>query len=232
MKLSTDRQFPFARIRRESTREKVHAALRAAILGGRLETGRKLAEIPLARQFGVSRAIIREALQQLGHEGLAEINAFRGARVVSLSSAEIEEALAARLLLETGAVRLARKRMTDGDRGRLRAMAAAVEAAGRSIERFAQLDLDLHRAIWELAGNRAIARLLEQVTAPVFAMATVVRSAGPRAARSHARGGHTALVEAICAGNEKEAAAAIRAHLTANWHDLQKRLAAYHKERQ
>jgi DNA-binding FadR family transcriptional regulator len=112
-------------------------------------------------------------------------------------------------------------------------MAAAVEAAGRSIERFAQLDLDLHRAIWELAGNRTLARLLEQVTAPVFAMATVVRSAGPRPGRPHARnGGHAALVEAICSGSEREAAAAMRTHLTANWKDLQKRLAAYHKERQ
>ncbi|MFN0122160.1 MAG: GntR family transcriptional regulator, partial [Blastocatellia bacterium] len=53
----------FARIRPESTRDKVYRAVRDAILTGRLEPGARITEPILAREFHVSRAVIREALQ-------------------------------------------------------------------------------------------------------------------------------------------------------------------------
>jgi len=70
----------FAPVHREATREKVCAAIRDAIVTGKLEIGQRLPELQLTRDFRVSRAVIREALQQLAYEGLVEQNINRAPR--------------------------------------------------------------------------------------------------------------------------------------------------------
>ena len=55
-----------------SLREQIAERIRNDVLCGRLSEGERLNEIKLGEQFGVSRTPIREALQQLMHEGLLE----------------------------------------------------------------------------------------------------------------------------------------------------------------
>ncbi|MEO7651730.1 MAG: GntR family transcriptional regulator, partial [Bryobacteraceae bacterium] len=55
--------FAFERVSRESTRQRAYAAIRGAILSGQLKTGHHLVEIPLAKELGVGRPLVREALQ-------------------------------------------------------------------------------------------------------------------------------------------------------------------------
>ena len=50
-----------------SVREQITERLRAEILSGRLSEGERLQEANLAKQFGVSRGIIREVLAHLEH---------------------------------------------------------------------------------------------------------------------------------------------------------------------
>jgi DNA-binding GntR family transcriptional regulator len=210
----------FEEIEKESTRQKVYKALRSAILSGKLKTGQRLAEIPLASQFGVSRAIVREALQELSHHGLVELNSYRGARVVHLSLEEIDEILGVRILLETEVVRLTRARIDDAGRARLRAMAEELNRLRHETEAFPERDLALHRLIWDLSGNRTMAKLLLQAATPLFAMSTVMRTIRLRSSgmeQEIRRGDHTDLVEAICSGTEEQAVEAMRHHLTENW---------------
>jgi DNA-binding GntR family transcriptional regulator len=218
----------FLPVRRESTREKVYGALRDAILGGRLKTGQRLVEIPLAKELGVSRAVLREALQQLAHEGLVDQNGYKGTRVVRLIPQQVDEIVEVRLLLETEAVRLAHLRLTDEDRDELLAMARDM-AGERDFARFSQLDFLLHQRIWRASGQGTIARVLTHLSAPLFAMSLLMRSAEQRT-RSRSdqrRGDHTPLVEAICAGTAEEAVAAMRFHLTENWTAIRTRLEAF-----
>ncbi|MGH9839722.1 MAG: GntR family transcriptional regulator [Blastocatellia bacterium] len=91
----------FSHVKQESTRDKVYQAIKDAILAGRLELGERITEPILASEFYVSRAVIRESLQRLAHEGLVEQNSYKGTRVVQLSPEQIDEHLSARLLLET-----------------------------------------------------------------------------------------------------------------------------------
>ena len=97
----------FQAVKRESTKDKVYLLIREAIFLGKLKTGQRIAEVPLAEEFSVSRAIVREALQRLSHEGLVEHNSFKGARVIHLSPTQVDEIVHVRLLLESDAVRLA-----------------------------------------------------------------------------------------------------------------------------
>lgn len=64
----------FPRIRREkSLPVTVAAAIKERVMGGSMTPGHRLpSEAMLASEFGVSRAVIREAISQLKHEGLVD----------------------------------------------------------------------------------------------------------------------------------------------------------------
>jgi len=211
----------FAPVKREPTRARVYAAIREAIFTGKLKTGQRLAEVPLASEFQVSRAVVREALQQLAHDGLVELNSYKGARVVSLSPAQVDEILGLRLLLEAEAIRLAVPRLTDADKTWLRHHAGQLREAVNDAQKFAALDLEFHERIWELSGNETLRKFLTQLAAPLFSMGIIVRHsrilASDGASVRFPRGDHSGLVETLCGGNVEEAVEAIRFHIAENW---------------
>lgn len=79
----------------------VYGRLRDEILGGRLLPGAVLNQVHLARQLGVSRTPLREALRMLQAEGLVRSEHQRRMRVVSVDSGEIDALYAERILLES-----------------------------------------------------------------------------------------------------------------------------------
>ncbi|MBY0508165.1 MAG: GntR family transcriptional regulator [Bryobacteraceae bacterium] len=218
-----------AKISKESTRDKVYAAVRGAILSGRLRCGERVKEIPLAEELGVSRAILREAMQQLVHEGLLEFNPYRGARVIELRPEQIDEIVEARLLLETRAVRLACERIHDAQRDELHALEKQLRKEKDAL-RAGQLDLRLHQRIWEISGHVTIEKLLRQLTSPLFAMSLLMRSAESRKDQEASplpRGTHERLVASICEGSPADAAREIETHLTENWTAIRRRVAEF-----
>lgn len=86
-------------------RERVVEILRDAILTGELKPGEALVETDLATQLGISRAPLREALQQLSAEGLIETIAYHGSRVKELTRKDVEELYSLRTVYETFAAR-------------------------------------------------------------------------------------------------------------------------------
>lgn len=103
--------------------------LRSAIVEGRLEPGRRLKEEELARELGISRTPVREALLVLQTEGLIDSAPNRGASVRAYGAADLEELYLLRALLESFAARLAATRIGKGEVAELRA----------SCERFGEL---------------------------------------------------------------------------------------------
>jgi DNA-binding GntR family transcriptional regulator len=92
---------------RQSSPRLIAAALRAAIIHGRLAPDAPLRQEQLARHFSVSRIPLREALCQLESEGWIEFRPNRGARVSRLDAAEAREIFEIRAALECAALRLA-----------------------------------------------------------------------------------------------------------------------------
>lgn len=172
----------------------------------------------------MSRAIIREALQQLAHEGLVEQNTYKGTRVVQLGPEQIDEALTARLLLETEVIRQVWAKLTVTNKAQLKTQARTLEAAVNDPQRYAELDLQLHQRLWELSGNQTFRKLLEQITTPLFAMGTIMRYTEAAGARARDKvvqpsrpSDHFRLIEAICHGTCNKAVQAMREHITHNW---------------
>jgi DNA-binding GntR family transcriptional regulator len=74
--------------------------LRKTILSGGVEEGEYLRQRSLARRYGVSEVVVREALRLLEAEGLVETERHKGARVSRLSAAEVMELWELRIQLE------------------------------------------------------------------------------------------------------------------------------------
>ena len=77
-----------------------YAALRERIASGGLGPGTWLREHTVATSLGLSRTPVREALRLLAAEGVVELVHNRGARVVSWSAEDIDEAYRLRALIE------------------------------------------------------------------------------------------------------------------------------------
>jgi DNA-binding GntR family transcriptional regulator len=135
----------------------IAAQIQTRIMDGRIEVGTRLRQEPLARELGVSRTPVREALRELQAMGLLELLPRRGAVVRAPSAREIREANAVRAELEGFAAELAAELITDDQLARLREAdrlfhAAVAEAAG-----WPQANDLFHQVVLEASGNRRLA---------------------------------------------------------------------------
>ena len=109
-------------------------AVQEAICEGRLPAGTRLGEEELCRIFGVSRTLVRQALQRLGFAGLVTLRPNRSAFVASPTLDDTAAAYAARRLIEGDIIAEATRHCTANDirtlRAHLRAQAEA-EARGQ-----------------------------------------------------------------------------------------------------
>src|SRR6516225_3348810 len=87
-------------------RQSVYEALVELVIAGRLTAGQHLVETELARQLGVSRQPVREALHRLEAEGWVDLRPNQGAFVHVPTDKEVDQLLDVRELLEVETARL------------------------------------------------------------------------------------------------------------------------------
>jgi len=95
-------------------RQSVYDALIDLIVGGELPPGQHMVETDLARQLGVSRQPIREALHRMEAEGWVDLRPSQGAFVHVPTDSEVDELLDVRALLEAETARLAAASQASG----------------------------------------------------------------------------------------------------------------------
>jgi DNA-binding GntR family transcriptional regulator len=151
-------------------KDQVVQLLSSAILSGKLKPGERLNESKFARDLGVSRIPIREALQQLQERGLVVDIPRRGKFVVNLSDEEIQKINSLRIILEAEALRLCRAKMPPEDGEILQGLVEKMKNSAQLPEiEAAALDLEFHRTIWRYCGNLYLVSALETIVVPLFA---------------------------------------------------------------
>src|SRR5215468_550369 len=142
-------------------RQSVYEALVELVVAGRLRPGQHLVETELARQLGVSRQPVREALHRLEAEGWVDLRPNQGAFVHVPTDKEVDQLLDVRELLEVETARLASRAATADQVARLRAIcrAGAAAVAAGDTERFVSLNNSFHAALAEVGGNAVLAEL-------------------------------------------------------------------------
>lgn len=140
---------------RQSLREQVAHALRAALITGEMRPGVVYSAPVLAGQFGVSATPVREAMLDLAKEGLVEAVRNKGFRVTELSDRDLDELTEIRQLIEVPTI----ARLADASRAadfeRLRPIAQEIVDAAESGDLLGYVDADLrfHVELLTLSGN-------------------------------------------------------------------------------
>ena len=191
-------------------RQSVYEALVELVVGGRLGPGEHLVETELARQLGVSRQPVREALHRLEAEGWVDLRPNQGAFVHVPTPHEVDELLDVRELLEMQTARLAARSAGPRAVARLRALWHEGEAAVESgeTERVVTANNKFHAELALIAGNTVLADLAGIVSRRVR---WYYRQVAPsRGHESWAE--HWELIDAVEAGDESRAAEIARKH--------------------
>ena len=167
------------RVRRETVAEQCVQLLRDDIFERRLLPGATVTEDALARDMGVSRATVREALNTLTVEGLLTRNPVtRSLQVTRLGADRIREIYRVRRLLEVGGVAA----YADSDDSTLEPLLLATDRLTRAIDagdhrEVVKSDIACHIAIVGLLGAADLADFYGSLLAKLqLAMADVARS--------------------------------------------------------
>jgi DNA-binding GntR family transcriptional regulator len=139
--------------------------LTQAVVEGRLAPGSKVVEAGIARELGVSRAPVREAARLLEQQGLLVASPRRGFFVRKFAADDIDDIYDLRLCVERHAAVLAARNLTPETRDMLRRQidvlhqTADLEDPARQVEE----DYRFHRLICEIAANRRLLRLFDDL---------------------------------------------------------------------
>jgi len=195
--------------------------LSEAIIQGEIPLGAKLSEPVLSRQYGVSRAPLREALNRLVERGLVERTPRLGARVVTLSADTFRQVYGVREALEGMAARGAALAMRDEDLARLREILARQEAHIASMgddapNALGGAERDFHVAIAHGAQNALLDRLLcGELYQQLRLYRSQLRRVAGRAQRSVVE--HRRILDAIADRDPDMAEWQMRRHVSASY---------------
>lgn len=140
--------------------DEIHAQVRDRILDGRLAPDVPLSQVQLARELGVGRTPLREALRMLQREGLVEGEYNKRVHVVGLSISDLDQLYALRIVQESIAVRVAVPLMSDADLGDLDTLLARMsELQGSEFAPWEIVHTEFHARLVERAGVRFAASL-------------------------------------------------------------------------
>ena len=148
----------------KSNIDNVHRELRSMAITFRLLPGRRLNETNLAKELGVSRTPIREALNRLRDEGFVTYSGKRGYVRKPLDVKDVFDLYEFRQEIEMAVIRLAVDRATDEQLFRLECFIqmASTENTLTSDE-MASLDDEFHEQLIAIAGNIEIRDSLRKV---------------------------------------------------------------------
>jgi DNA-binding GntR family transcriptional regulator len=152
------------RLDRSLLRDRAYEMLRDAIVAGELEPGEVIRDAELAREVGLSRTPVREALARLTDEGLVEAKPHSWTRVTPLVLREVQDALVVVRAMHELAVRLAVPLMTGAQHQLMRRANVRFAAALGKGDVQAALEADdaLHDVAIDAVGNRVIATTIER----------------------------------------------------------------------
>jgi DNA-binding GntR family transcriptional regulator len=181
------------------------------VISGEYAAGQRLTEEELARQHGVSRMSVREALRVLAAEGFIDVRPYFGTFVTELTSKQAGDLLEVQGALEPLAAGLAAGRRTAEHISELRAIVEEGRQAARAgrAEEASALHGRFHARLAAASGNDALSGLIVQLRDKIdWVYAARVRRPPGDSWEEHAD-----MVDAIEKGDASLAVEAAQAHI-------------------
>lgn len=210
--VSVDSSQPRQNLDRVPLRDQAYGVLRSWIIRGTLAPGSRLLERDLADRLGVSRAPVKAALLRLEREGFVTSNG-AARHVVSFEPADLAQVYSVRCVLERMAAECAASRVGVDHSVLLQCLDEFADAVrSRDVERFAQADFDLHRAVWTQAGNPHLKSALDCIAGSTFIL-IIEYTRHEEADWEDILHQHEELVQNIINGDRHAAGRAMEAHI-------------------
>lgn len=213
-------------IRATSLYERAYEHLKQEIYEGRFPCDAPVLEADLATRLGVSRTPIREALRMLVSEGLLDPVSGGGYSAVPITARDVQDAVEARVAVETIAVRLACNRASDDDLARID---EAIHRARQALEigllgETMEANESFHRRVAEAAGSRLLSLLLNRIYGYIRIHRVLEGVRAQRSALAQMRTfieEHDAIAAALRSRDAQKAGALMGNHLTAmaQWYE-------------
>lgn len=213
-------QMPRA-IRPPSLHEEVASRLRSLIFDRRLSPGSWIDELALAREWGISRTPLREALKVLAVEGLVTAHAGRGCQVAQMSEDDAAQLFPVMALLEGRCALEAVQRASDADLRGLQSLHEDLErcAANGDVEGYYRANHVFHSRVQDLAGNPWLARATQELRKFMRLLRGRQLNWPGRMSASIAE--HRALIDAFTRRDAQAASTIMHGHLMAQLAALQ-----------
>jgi DNA-binding GntR family transcriptional regulator len=199
----------------DQTVDRLYATLRRYIVSGQLEPGTIVSQVKLAESFQVGRTPLREALRMLQREGLVQAEFNRRIRVSPLTTSELEQIYAHRVVLEAVALRASVPKFSAAELALLRDLQLRMETflphPGDRRPEWEVSHREFHRTLVIHAGARIlddIERLQDHAERYRAILGREVIAAFAPLAREHAQ-----IVDAAHDRDKARAAQILAAHL-------------------
>lgn len=215
-----DDAVPVTPIKRVSAAEATFQALLSLIASDGVAVGDRLpGEVELAKRFGVSRAILREALGACATLGLTETLTGSGTYVraksprpkLTFGGYSAVDLIEARPHIEIPAAGYAAERRTPEQLDRMRSLVDRMRHAA-DLRTWVRLDGDLHRLIAEASGNPVLAAMVDSLRHALDPQSEFLNITKARQSSSDEE--HAQIVEAIASGSAETAREMLARHLS------------------
>ena len=189
-----------------------------AIVYGRLDLGEPLSENDLAKALGVSKAPVRQSLNELRLMGLVVVIPQSGSYVFSPTREEIEELCDFRLLLEERALRISMEHDARALLSALKRIVEEMKKAYRAADLFQSkvLDTEFHQTFFKFSDNRYLIQSYGNIGHSAEALR--YRFMDTAVYRNRAFDEHQKILELLTSGNVAKAADILADHISRTKH--------------
>lgn len=181
---------------------RAYLEIKNLIMSYALKPGEALSEAELARKLQMSRTPVHQALLHLERDGFLEDAPSVGWKVYSLSLSDIREIFVVKMAIE--AIIMEEVALREGSsKGAIRLCLEQMRkaAAERDIDRWIQLDHELHDAIDALAGNSRAVRISESLSEQFYRF----QSRYPPLDLARRQHDHEVIVDCLLSGDARGA---------------------------
>jgi DNA-binding GntR family transcriptional regulator len=193
--------------------ERVYDELKLMAMTYSLKPGRRLNEIELSKQLGVSRTPLREALSRLNTEGFIRFTPGQGFYNRELNQKEVFDLYELRKAIEIHGIRLAIRHAKDGDIAALQTFLQETgpEDGDRTPRELVKLDETFHERLMEMSENRELVRVLRNVNERVQFVRWIAMEP---ASRPRTQKEHREVLVALFTRNEEQAVELLSGHIS------------------
>lgn len=159
-------------------KEQVYEHLKKAIINGELQFGNFYSVQWVASQLGISRSPVREAVQQLQHEGLVDVYPYKGFTIKTISPSVIEEVFEVREAIESFCIKKVLNEYGSPQfeeliaelREKIEEQKNASTTAKEPMD-YWKLDKGFHRLIIDFCNNKTLKQVYESISDKISSIA-------------------------------------------------------------